>query len=115
MERAPDAQLVLLSTFEECITAMKERRVATVSADDIVLAGFATEDDSLGLVGGQYTREPYGVGIKKGKQDMVNFVNGVINKMLADGRWGKLYYEYLGDISGLPSVAEAKIKLPVIE
>ena len=86
-----------------------------MSTDDIVLAGFAAADKSLGLVGGQFTREPYGVGIKKGKQDLVDFVNSVINKMLADGRWGKLYYEYLGDIAGLPAVGEAKIRLPEIE
>jgi polar amino acid transport system substrate-binding protein len=115
MDRAPDAQLVLRPTIEGCIAVMKAGEAEAASADDIVLAGFAIADDTLGLVGGQYTREPYGVGIKKGKEDLVRFVNDVINKMLADGRWGKLYYEYLGDISGLPTVREAKLKLPQIE
>ena len=70
---------------------------------------------SRGLIGGQFPREPYGVGIKKGKDDLVRFVDEVMERLLADGRWGKLYYEYLGDISGLPIVADAKLRLPEIE
>ena len=42
---------------------------------------------------------------------MVQFVDGVIERMIEDGRWGKLYYEYLGDIPGLRSVSEAKERL----
>ena len=83
-----------------------------ISSDDIILAGYASRDESLVLVGGQFTREPYGVALPKGHTDMAEFVNGVIQEMIEDGRWGRLYYRYLGDIPGLASVSVAKERLP---
>jgi ABC-type amino acid transport substrate-binding protein len=109
---APQVQLMTTPTWAECVAALNDGRVEAVTTDDIILAGFAAADDDLQLVGGQFTREPYGVGVKKGKEDLVQFINDLIDRMLADGRWGRLYYEYLGDISGLASVSDAKAKLP---
>ncbi|MGE0688648.1 MAG: glutamate ABC transporter substrate-binding protein, partial [Dehalococcoidia bacterium] len=111
-EKAPQAELLSLQTYSACVSAMKDGRVDAVSTDDIILAGFAASDKSLKLVGGQFTTELYGIGIKKGKTDMAQFVTDVLNKMLADGRWEKLYNQYLGNVGGLPSAADAKSKLP---
>jgi glutamate transport system substrate-binding protein len=69
-------------------------------------------DKDLKLVGGQFTQEPYGIGIKKGKTDMLAFVNDTLTKMLVDGRWEALYRKYLGNVEGLPSAPELKAKLP---
>ncbi len=111
-EKAPQAELLSLQTYSACVSAMKDGRVDAVSTDDIILAGFAASDKSLKLVGGQFTTELYGIGIKKGKTDMAQFVTDVLNKMVADGRWEKLYNQYLGNVGGLPSAADAKSKLP---
>jgi glutamate transport system substrate-binding protein len=111
-DKAPQAELLSLPTYSACVSSMKDGRVDAVSTDDIILAGFAASDKSLKLVGGQFTQEAYGVGIKKGKTDMAQFVSDVIGKMLADGRWEKLYNQYLGNVGGLPSAADAKSKLP---
>jgi ABC-type amino acid transport substrate-binding protein len=110
-ERAPQSELLSLTTYSACVTSMKDGRVDAFTTDDIILAGFAAADTSLKLVGGQFTTEDYGVGIKKGKTDMAAFVSDVIDEMVADGRWEKLYNQYLGNVSGLPSAAEAKSKL----
>ena len=32
--------------------------------------------------------------------------------MIQDGRWEKLYTQYLGNVGGLPSASDAKSKLP---
>ena len=45
-----------------------------------------------------------------GKTDMLQFVDGVLTKMLSDGRWEKLYDQYLGKVEGLPKPAEAKTR-----
>jgi ABC-type amino acid transport substrate-binding protein len=110
--KAPQAQLLSLETYSACVSAMKDGRVEAVSTDDIILAGFAATDSDLKLVGGQFTQELYGVGIKKGATDMAEFVSGVIGDMLEDGRWEDMYEEYLGDVEGLPSASEAKEALP---
>jgi ABC-type amino acid transport substrate-binding protein len=110
-ELVPRADLNLRDSFPLCVAALKSGSVDAVVTDDIVLAGFASEEDDLVLVGGQFTTERYGVAIPKGQADMVEFVDSVIERMILDGRWGKIYYEYLADVPGLPSVSEAKKKL----
>jgi ABC-type amino acid transport substrate-binding protein len=111
-DKAPQAELLSLQTYSACVSSMKDGRVDAVSTDDIILAGFAASDKSLKLAGGQFTQEAYGVGIKKGKTDMAQFVTDVITKMVEDGRWEELYNQYLGNVGGLPSAADAKSKLP---
>jgi ABC-type amino acid transport substrate-binding protein len=110
-EMVPAAELVALTNIQDCVTALRDGEVDAFSTDDIILAGFAAENEGLVLVGGQITTEPYGVIIPKGQADMVDFVDGVIDLMIEDGRWGKLYYQYLADIPGLASVDVAKERL----
>lgn len=110
--KAPQANLLSLADYSSCVSSLKDGRVDAVSTDDIILAGFAAADPSLKLVGGQFTQEPYGIGIKKGKDDLVKFINAKIDSMLKDGTWDSIYNKYLGKVEGLPKAAEARAKLP---
>jgi ABC-type amino acid transport substrate-binding protein len=110
-EKAPQAIQVPAPSAGDCLTQVVSGSVDATSTDDIILAGFAAENDDVVLVGGQFTEEPYGVGIPEGKTDMVEFVDSVIARMIEDGRWGRLYYEHLADVPGLPDVREAKQRL----
>jgi len=112
VEKAPQVQLLSLQVYSACVSSMKDGRVDAVTTDDIILAGFAAADKDLKLVGGQFTQEPYGIGMKKGKTDMQTFVNDILTKMLPDGRWEALYKKYLGNVEGLPSASDLKAKLP---
>ena len=110
--KAPSTQLLSLQTYSACVSSMKDGRVDAVTTDDIILAGFAGTDNTLKLVGGTFTTEPYGIAMKKGKTDMQKFVDDLLTKMLSDGRWEKLYEQYLGKVEGLPKAADAKKTLP---
>jgi len=110
--KAPQANLLSLTGYAACVDAMKSGRVEAVSTDDIILAGFAASDTSLKLVGGQFTQEPYGIGVKKGKTDFVQFIDALIAKELSDGTWDKIYDKYLGKVEGLPKAADARAKIP---
>jgi glutamate transport system substrate-binding protein len=112
VEKAPQAELISFTTYSACVSAMKDGRVEAVTTDDIILAGFAASDKTLKLVGGTFTTEPYGIGIKKGKTDLATFVSGVLNDMMKDGRWENLYQQYLGQAPGLPPAKEALAKVP---
>ena len=109
--KAPQAQLLSLQTYSACVSSMKDGRVDAVTTDDIILAGFAA-DGTTKLVGPTFTTEAYGIGMKKGKTDMQKFVDDLLTKMLADGRWEKLYDQYLGKVDGLPKSGDAKKTLP---
>ena len=110
--KAPQANLQSLTTYAACVQGMKDGRYEAVSTDDIILAGFAASDTSLKLVGGQFTQEPYGIGFKKGKTDMSQYVDGLLKKWFEDGTWDKIYNQYLGKVEGLPKAADARAKIP---
>ena len=109
-QKVPTANLLPLQVISACVQAMKDGRVDAVSTDDIQLSGFAINDKDLKMVGGQFTVEPYGIGIKKGKSDLVDFVNSETTKMLQDGRWEKIYTQYLGQVPGIPPAGDAKAR-----
>jgi polar amino acid transport system substrate-binding protein len=59
------------------------------------------------VVGESLGIEPYGVGVRKGSDDLVRFVNGVLEEIRADGTWERLYDRWLlrslGTSPGPPS------------
>ncbi|MGE0135869.1 MAG: glutamate ABC transporter substrate-binding protein [Dehalococcoidia bacterium] len=107
-ERAPQVDLLTLDTYGACVTALKDGRVEAVTTDDVILAGYAKADATLKLVGGTFTEEPYGIGVRKGQPELVAFVDGVIESMLEEGRWEGLYTEYLGGVEGVKPATEAR-------
>ncbi len=108
----PQAKVLLLDVYSACVQAMKDGRVAAVSTDNVILLGFAAADPSVKLVGGLFTDEPYGIGVKKGKIDMQTYINSQLDRMFKDGTWDRIYDQYLGKFEGLPKAAEARSKLP---
>ncbi len=112
VEKAPQAVLTSFTTYSACVSAMKDGRVDAVTTDDIILSGFAAADKTLKLVGGTFTTEAYGIGIKKGKTDMSKFVDDVLNAMMKDGRWEKLYGQFPGQAPGLLPAKDALAKVP---
>ena len=99
---APNAKFNLLKGYSECFAALANRQVDAMTTDDIILLGLkATAPDKFELVGGQFTQEPYGVGVRKGHADLLVFVNDELARMKTDGRWKALYDKHLKPVSGL--------------
>lgn len=94
------ANLVLFKTYGEGAQALLDGRCDAVSTDDSILFGLAAQNDGLEVRGEAFTQEPLGIGIKKGKDDLVQFINGVLDAMAADGRWKALYDKNIKPYSG---------------
>ena len=85
-------QLVEKPTFSECVTALNNSEVDAVSTDDVILAGFAAEDQYRGklrVIGKGFSDEIYGIGVKKGDTEMVDKVNAALKQYIDDGSWAK--------------------------
>jgi glutamate transport system substrate-binding protein len=95
-ERAKDADLKLVDTYSECLELLQNKAVDAVSTDDVILTGMIIQDRNLEMVGRQLTTEPYGVGIKEGDRQFKEFVDGVVQKYKADGRWARSYQKWVG-------------------
>jgi ABC-type amino acid transport substrate-binding protein len=96
-----EANLVLFPTYTEATTALLDGRCEAVSTDDSILFGLAAQNEGLEVRGEVFSQEPLGIGIKKGKDDLVQFINGVLDAMAADGRWAGLYDKHIKPYTGV--------------
>ena len=104
-ELQPKPNLIEVTSWTDCLVMLQQAQVDAISTDDVVLLGLAKQDPSLQMVGPSLGTEPYGVGIAKGKEDLVRFVNGALEQMRTDGTWERLYstwYRPLGPSPGPP-------------
>ncbi len=99
-EGVSEANLVLFATYSEAAQALIDGRCEAVSTDDSILFGLAAQNEGLEVRGERFTEEPLGIGIKKGKEDLVELVDGVLDAMAADGRWADLYEEHIQPYTG---------------
>jgi ABC-type amino acid transport substrate-binding protein len=95
-----EANLVLFATYSEAAQALLDGRCDAVSTDDSILFGLAQQNEGLEVRGEAFTQEPLGIGIKKGKEDLVAFINAVLDQMAANGRWAELYDTHIKPYTG---------------
>jgi ABC-type amino acid transport substrate-binding protein len=95
-----EANLVLFATYSEAAQALLDGRCDAVSTDDSILFGLAGQNEGLEVRGEAFTEEPLGIGIKKGKEDLVTFINAVLDQMAANGRWAELYDTHIKPYTG---------------
>ena len=61
------------------------------------LAGYAAQSPgAFKLVGGTFSEENYGIGLKKGDTELLNKINDALKKMEADGAWAAAFEKNLG-------------------
>jgi polar amino acid transport system substrate-binding protein len=87
---------VQVDNWSDCLIMLQQGQVAAMSTDDTILAGMVAQDPNVKMVGPRFTEEPYGIGIPKANVDMVKFVNGVLEKSIADGAWMASWQKWLG-------------------
>jgi glutamate transport system substrate-binding protein len=90
-------QVVLFDTYDKCRDALKGGQVNAVTTDNVILLGYISKDqDSFKLAGDNFTKEPYGIGVKKDDTAFRNFINDVLDKSYKDGSWKKAWDDTAG-------------------
>jgi glutamate transport system substrate-binding protein len=95
-QEAPQADLRLVDLYSECFDQVQTGAVDAVSTDNVILTGMVIQDDSLELLGLDYTTEPYGVGIPEGDTEMKQFVDESVAEFIDSGAWQETYDEWVG-------------------
>ncbi|MFF0493105.1 glutamate ABC transporter substrate-binding protein [Nocardia sp. NPDC004068] len=102
----PDRPTVrAVDNWTDCLVQLQQGQVDAVSSDEPILTGLAQQDHNLRVVGDPLGFESYAIGIPKGEPELVRFVNGVLERIRADGTWQRLYAAHLtalGPGSGPP-------------
>ena len=104
-ELNPRPRIYGATTWTDCLLMLQQGQVDAISTDDAVLKGLAKQDPTVDVVGDSIAKEPYGIGVNQQQEDLVRFVNGVLEKIRNDGTWQRLYddrLQILGPSSGPP-------------
>ncbi|MCY1145141.1 glutamate ABC transporter substrate-binding protein [Actinoplanes sp. Pm04-4] len=94
-----DAKLQQFDTYSKCVTALAGGNVDAVTTDDIILAGYAAQDQYAGkfkVVGKPFSEEPYGIGLKKDDSAGCNKINDILKTAATDGSYKKAWDDTLG-------------------
>jgi glutamate transport system substrate-binding protein len=95
----PKAQLQQFDSYSKCVTALAGGQVDAVTTDDIILAGYASQEQYAGkfkVVGKPFSEEPYGIGVKKSDTEGCNKINDILKAAATDGSYKKAWDDTLG-------------------
>jgi len=95
----PKAQLQQFDAYSKCITALAGNQVDAVTTDDIILAGYAAQDQYAGkfkVVGKPFSTEPYGIGLKKDDSASCKKINEILTAAGTDGSYKAAWDNTLG-------------------
>ncbi|MGH9021826.1 MAG: glutamate ABC transporter substrate-binding protein, partial [Acidimicrobiia bacterium] len=99
-EKAPRADLsITFDQYSKCAEALSAKRVDAVTTDDTILAGIVKDSEgAFKLVGKPFTREPYGIGLKRGDDSFRDFLNERLEAIYEGGQWTAAFEATLGEI-----------------
>jgi glutamate transport system substrate-binding protein len=96
----PKANLTEFDVYSKCAEALKNGQVQAVTTDNVILLGLVSQDqEAFELVNKPFTKEPYGIGLKKGDTQFRNFINDTLEKIEQDGRWQKAWDDTAGKVA----------------
>ncbi|KRN93542.1 amino acid ABC transporter periplasmic protein [Pediococcus stilesii] len=97
---APKAQVIQLQDYAQALTALKSGQGAALTTDNGILFGMAVDNPNYQVVGKAFTKEPYGVAINKGQDDLKEHVNKALKELEKSGEYNKLIEKWFGNIAG---------------
>jgi glutamate transport system substrate-binding protein len=97
------AKLVATDAYSKCLEPLRNGQVVAVTTDNVILAGFVDQNPEFKLVGQPFTKEPYGIGLKKNDDKFRAFINDVLDEAEKDGTWKRLWQETAGKVLPTPN------------
>ncbi len=78
----------LAENYGLCLGPLRAGSVVAVSTDNVILAGYVHDNPGeFKVVGEPFTDEPYGIGLKKDDTQFRMWINDILEKSYADGRY----------------------------
>ncbi len=102
LENFPEVEVVPFGTYSECLEPLRNNQVDAVSTDNVILAGFAADNDDLEVRGEPFTEEPYGIGVARDDVEFRMWINDVLEQLFADGRWTEAWEATAGTVLPTP-------------
>jgi ABC-type amino acid transport substrate-binding protein len=94
----PKANRLKFGKVSEAVLAVTGGRADAYVHDDIVILSLAKEHPDLKAVGKPFVPRPYGIAVRKGDTEFINWVNAELRKVHADGTYDRLWKKYFADV-----------------
>ena len=111
LENFPDTEVVPFGAYSDCIDPLRNGQVDAISTDNVILAGFAADNEDLEVRGEPFTEEPYGIGLAKDDTEFRDWINDVLEESFEDGTLDR---GLGGDRGRRPADARAAGRRPVL-
>jgi polar amino acid transport system substrate-binding protein len=95
----PTATVLSFDDYPQALLALQQGKVQAVTTDEAILAGILSKSPNkaqLEIPNLQISDEPYGLGMRKGDKNLVDFVNKTILEMEKSGEAAKLFNKWFG-------------------
>ncbi|BCS52742.1 ABC transporter substrate-binding protein [Geobacter sp. SVR] len=95
----PTATVLAFDDYPQAFLALQQGKVAGVTTDEAILAGIlakAPNKAQFEIPNVQISDEPYGLGMRKGDKNFVDFVNKTILEMEKSGEAKKIFEKWFG-------------------
>ena len=117
-ETSIDAEIILLNTTAEGLSALKKEEIDAFSADQIVLIGLALGTDDPGnfsILPDLFSYEPFALAVRRNDADFRLVADRVISHLYRTGQILKIYDKWFGKFSARRTSAfDALIQLNAI-
>lgn len=97
---APKARVLQLSDYAQAMTALKSKQGDALTTDNGILYGMAAENPGYEVVGGNFTKEPYGIAVNKNQERFRNKLNWALKEVEKDGTYNRLLLKWFGNVKG---------------
>ena len=99
----PNSTIVQFTNYRQAFRAVGLGSVSAVSTDETILAGLLAADPQKAayeILDTRISNEPYGLGIRKGDRQFLEFVDRTLLELEQSGEAAKIYDKWFGKDSG---------------
>jgi len=108
----PSARVILFDDYPQAFRALVEDKVDAITTDEAILAGLLAKSplrEKYEIPRLQISTEPYGLGMRKGDRNFVEFVNMTLVEMEGSGEARKIFDKWFGPETDFPIIRNFRI------
>ena len=109
----PTAKVISFDDYPQAFLALQQGKVVAVTTDESILAGILGKAPNRGrfeIPNLQISEEPYGLGMRKGDKNLVDFVNKTLLQMEKSGEAKRIFDKWFGPKTSTPLTRTFKIQ-----
>jgi putative glutamine transport system substrate-binding protein len=93
---APQVNVLEFENYAEAFTALKAGQGDALTTDNALLWGMAKQDPNYRVLDETFSKEPYGIAVRKGDKELLQVINEYLKEIKANGEYDKIYEKWIG-------------------